>query len=307
MSKNVDLNKKIPFHLERLKGHGWVYNQQLESLNEVLSYSLSTSRRLHLLSVSSEHQGLAGFALHNAAQPARAFAHLQQMHYLGVKGLKRELLSDGQTVDVKVLEGTLTLSMLEKEPYLDSGDWFVYFWSGLLHQQYQDLEYLTSIKEAPFRWFDDSIRLYSDIVCGFFKLQNVSMQETIQAFVNASDFDKVSPESYDHAAHIKLPTLDVLLKIFGGADQDSYRQVMYKAALAHNKFWKQKRLDGNVNGDISLPLTALARLAYSNFGYTLGFECDYIPEYFYQSEASELNFEQIKPLPGFPRPGMAKT
>lgn len=307
MSKNVDLNKKIPFHLERLKGHGWVYNQQLDRLNEVLSYCLSTSRNLALLHESSEHQELAVLALHNAGNFERAFVHLQQMHYLGIKGLKRELLSDGQTINVNVLEDTLTLSMLEKEPYLDSGDWFVYFWSALLHQQYQDLEYLVSIKDAPFRWIDDSVRLYSDILCGFLKLQDVNMQETIQAFVNASEFDKVSPESYDHAAHIKLPTLDVMLKIFGGADQDSYRQVMYKAALSHNKFWKQKRLAGKVNGDISLPLSALARLAYTNFGYTLGFECDYIPEYFYQSEASELSFEQIKPLPGFPRPGMAKT
>ncbi|WP_028866214.1 Imm49 family immunity protein [Psychromonas aquimarina] len=302
MSKIVDLNKKIPFHLERVKGYGWVYNQQLDGLNRVLSGSLSTSRNLLLLSVSTRHQRLASLALHNAGNSERAFVHLQQMHYLGIKGLKRELLSDGQTVNVKVLEDTLMLSMQEKEPLLSSGDWFMYFWSALLHEQFQDLEYLASIKEAPFRWIDDSIRLYSDILCGVFKLQDINVQESIQAFVDASEFDKVSPESYDHAAHIKLPTLDVLLKLFGGADQNSYRQVMYKAALAHNKFWKQKRLDGKVNGDISLPLSALARLAYANFGYTLGFECDYIPEYFYKSEASELSFELMQPLPNFTNP-----
>lgn len=297
MNELNKFKKKIPFHLQRIKKFSRLYNQEQERLNRTLTTLAFKTKGLKLFVISECHHRNACNALHCSANPARALAHLQQMHYLGIKGFKRMMLSDNQTLDVCLLGETLTLQELPPEYcFLSGADWFIYFWSALLHGQDQDLDYLFSIKDRDlFNWADPAEKMFIDILARFLKYNDINMQEAIQAYVNASEFDKVSPESYDHIAHIQLPTLDVMLKVFGGADQDSYRQVMHKAALAHNKFWKQKRLQGIPSGDISLPLSALARIAYQRFGYTLGFECDYIPEYFYQSETSEISFE-LMPL-----------
>ena len=297
--QSVDLSRPLPFHLERLKGHAWLYQERLESLDWVMNMIRTESRTLDLFDIANDHLALASKALHSAAAPARAFEHLQQMHYLGIKGYKRKLMADGDTLSVKIPADTLVLKPLPADNrFLSYADWTIYFWSAVLHDQYQDMTYLVSIKEADnFNWeLDPPSHMMSDILAGFFRVKAVDVAALIQDFVSATEFGKISTASYDHVANVTLPTIDVMLKIFGGAEEVQYRQAMYLALQSHDKFYSLPRMAGHSVGDISLPLSALAKLAYRKFGYTLGFYSDYVPEVIYQIEDQAISFESLVSL-----------
>ncbi|CAM3088829.1 hypothetical protein VINE108274_17180 [Vibrio neptunius] len=67
-------------------------------------------------------------------------------------------------------------------------------------------------------------------------------------------------------------------------DQEAYRKAMYRALEMHKEWWTHDEdFSQRVQGYISLPLLTAAKYAYEKHGFTLDFECGYLPSYIYLS------------------------
>ncbi len=288
--------EKIPFHLEITKNRSGLYNQELTFTHpESFDLSLNLSRDRKLMYSSYSELFLASRAFHSSGDAFRALMHLNYFNYFGVQGLRRGLLRASETIEVKLYKDKLTLGAIEvSEP---SADWHHYFWNSILLGVSEDTEFLVKIIDSElFYWNGEDTRVYYDIILGFFKYKDVDVLKTIQSLVDVTELDD-TVEGLDFSTNIMFPTIDVMLKIFGGASKEEYQQTIHRAAMRHFDFWSLKRLQGLNYGNISLPLSALARLAYRQFGYDLGFECDYIPEYFIKGDIPEISFEPFAQLP----------
>ena len=291
MSMNkIDLTAPIAFHLAHTKGVDFVYKDELEALNDILAINY-TKQFTPLKSIAERCWSLAIEANLGAQLPAQGLRLLQAFQYYALKSVEYRLLADNEQIEVVLPQGGIRFGYRDSDYWgIDDADMLVYLWISLLCEQDDDLDYLVEVQDhANVKWKDKASYLFFEIIAGFLKYKEVDVQDKIQAFVDESTADKISPELFEFVTYIALPTIDVMLKIFGGADEQLYRETMYRAAQSHAEFWSQERLGGLNPGPLSLPLTALpltalARVAYKHFGYTLGFECDYIPEYFYQAE-----------------------
>ena len=291
---------KVPFHLEHIKGYTWVYNKELLSEHhDGFEFSVNISKDILLLARASTELSLATWANFNASNSERAIGHLHYLNYFGISGFKRLLLPKNETIEIQLHKYILDLSgeKGEKAKHSVSGaSWSKYFWNAILLGKADDARYLSSILESDiFYWSNDAEKLFFHICCAFFKLNELDINQGIQELVNLTE--DCSFELLDFSTSIMLPTISVLTKITSGEGEVAYQKVVHSAAMEHYKFWKQKRLEGKNVGNFSLPLSALARFAFNKFGYELGFECDYIPEYFIKGDFPDISFEPFEPLP----------
>lgn len=292
----------VPYHMESLKNLSLLYyTQELEEYNSLMDAVCDDDvRDTDILWLSRDHLRLVYGAYFSAKNPQRAFLHLQQYQYFGVKGIERKLLRGDENIAVQVHGDTLSLGALVEDNRFFSGpDLLNYFWSSILLNKTNDAQYLADVsRHDKADWFNKEMAVYSDILAGFFHYKAIDVKAEIELFVAITDIDIISTDLYDFVAHIALPTISVMLKVFGAASEEEYREAIYAATQAHYEFWSQERLEGLTTGDLSLPLMALAKIAYRKYGYTLGFITDYIPEYIYQMSpeleaASPINFEPI--------------
>ncbi len=302
---------KVPGHLENLKTNQRYIQVKLGSLNRISShraqgnlagFNIANLSKLHLSCVTGLH--------YTANLPERAYAHFRLWLYYGLKDIERKLLpaSDGldddqiATLTINVYGSELVCpALIQEARFYYITDWFEYFFSAVVLDDRQTMEVLAQMRYDPiFDWADDSQKIYSDLLMGFFGLEPHDMEQTFQAFIDASSQGRVNDASFVHTSDIKLPLFEVMQQMFSD-DEQAYRQSMHKALHRHYEFWRQDKLKGNIAGNLSLPLTAMARVAYKRFGYTLDFENDYVPEYFYQVDdeivQEPIDFGPFEPLP----------
>lgn len=309
---------KIPCHLEAFKTNR-VYNKmKFERLNKrSKSRAGGSIDGFRVMSLSELHLNCATGLLYTAAMPERAYAHMRLWLYYGVKDIARKLLpasdsfGNDKTAEAIVVNvyGTELIcpALPQRERFYYITDWFEYFYGALLFDNQQDLQFLAKCRFDPlFDWADESQKLYSDLIAGFFNIEEHDLKQKYQAFIAASERGTVNDTSFVHTSRIKLPVLEVIQEMLSG-DEQAYRVSMHRALTQHYEFWRQDKLKGDTAGDISVPLTAMARVAYQRFGYTLGFENDYVPEYFYRVDndiaQQPLDFGPFEPLPEPPPAG----
>ncbi|NRD73825.1 immunity 49 family protein [Shewanella sp. VB17] len=281
----IDLTAPIAFHLAHTKGVDFVYKNELARLNKILTINYA-KQFTTLKSIAERCWSLAIKANNGAQLPAQGLRLLQAFQYYALKSVEYRLLADNEQIEVVLPQGGIRFGYRDSDyRAIDCADYSSYLWISLLCEQDDDLDYLVEVQDHPnVKWKTPAQYLYFEIIAGFLKLKDLDVQAKIQEFVDETTPDKISAGLNEFMTYIALPTIDVMLKIFGGADEQLYRETMYNAAQSHAEFWPQEQLAGKDDGPLSLPLTALARVAYKHRGYTLGFECDYIPEYFYQAE-----------------------
>ena len=88
----------------------------------------------------------------------------------------------------------------------------------------------------------------------------------------------------DFNINVNMPQLGIIRTILSPDSENEYNELMKEAVLSHKKYWSKDEYE--YEGWVSLPLIALASIAFDHKGYRLNFETDYIPRWLVEREFS---------------------
>ncbi|WP_045495694.1 Imm49 family immunity protein, partial [Vibrio hyugaensis] len=208
-----------------------------------------------------------------------------------IKLVQSQLLSDGETISVVLPKAEVTL-VAKKEEYngLEGALYLTYLsWLSLFCEQVSDIEYLANLADHPnTEWYNVRSRTFFEIQMVMLGITSGDVKSLIQKFIDVSTPEYLEGLAFEHANLVDLPTINVMTKILNKSvcGEAEYQQAMYEAVKGHHKYWSQKKLKEELTGYFSMPLLALAKLAYQKYG----FETDYVPEAFYTRNMPEPSY-----------------
>jgi hypothetical protein len=92
------------------------------------------------------------------------------------------------------------------------------------------------------------------------------------------DPDELTDDRFFFVSRILLPIDGIIQTIFSGDQEDAFNEKMEEALNLHQEYWV-KTAEFSEDGMVSIPLTALAAMAYDHKGYRVRVENEYIPEW----------------------------
>ncbi|MGF1733219.1 immunity 49 family protein [Photobacterium kasasachensis] len=193
----------------------------------------------------------------------------------------REQLSTGCEFEV-ILDGeSYYLEGKQGHSYLHFQFWFEAFCLTVMLRDWDKMHELLSYDESMF----DTANVQSDkfdralfaLIKGMFK-KGSNMQALMQDAVTASESRFIDEHRQPWAYSLLLPLLEIVSYILTTDVEEQYQEAMYKACQSHKDIWQSKDAS-NSKGWLSIPLTAMAVLAYEYRQYELGFDTDYIPHW----------------------------
>ena len=113
-------------------------------------------------------------------------------------------------------------------------------------------------------------------------IQDRSMLELISTAYSVADADEA--DRLEYIMSNMIPQLGIIRTILSSNSEDEYNELMKEAVLTHKDYWSQDEYE--YEGWVSLPLIALASIAFDHKGYSLNFETDYIPRWLVEREFS---------------------
>lgn len=117
----------------------------------------------------------------------------------------------------------------------------------------------------------------TDLYRAIFTNGNLSglLKQTIESF----DPDIYNDDAYFFVSRLKWPQIAIIKAIFTADAEEEFNQAMEKALLLHKEYYSHEDHNVDYQGAISLPLTALAALAYDHKKYKVKVENEYIPSW----------------------------
>ncbi|EIC2576095.1 immunity 49 family protein, partial [Vibrio parahaemolyticus] len=217
------------------------------------------------------------------------------MHqYFNIKLVQSQLFSDGETISVVLPKAEVTLvAKKEQQSALSGAHLIDLAWLSLFCEQVSDIEYLANLADHPnTKWYNVRSRTFLELQMVMLGIKSSDVRPLIQKFIDVSTPEHLEGLAFEHANLINLPTINVMTKVLNqsGCGEAEYQQAMYEAVKGHHKYWSQKKLKEELTGYFSMPLLALAKLAYQKYGFHLGFETDYVPEAFYTRNMPEPSY-----------------
>ena len=106
------------------------------------------------------------------------------------------------------------------------------------------------------------------------------LKQTIESF----DPDVYNDDAYFYVSRLKWPQIAIIKAIFTADAEDEFNQAVEKALLLHKEYYSHEDHNVDYQGAISLPLTALAVLAYDHKKYKVKVENEYIPNWLVKKE-----------------------
>ena len=123
----------------------------------------------------------------------------------------------------------------------------------------------------------------ADVYKGLFGgIEDRSMLELISTAYSVADADEA--DRLEYIMSNMIPQLGIIRTILSSNSEDEYNKLMKEAVLTHKDYWSQDEYE--YEGWVSLPLIALASIAFDHKGYSLNFETDYIPRWLVEREFS---------------------
>ncbi|MEC8009849.1 MAG: immunity 49 family protein [Pseudomonadota bacterium] len=124
-----------------------------------------------------------------------------------------------------------------------------------------------------------------DVYKGLFGgITDRSMLELISHAYSVADSDDAG--RLDFIMTIFMPQLGIIRSILSEESEEEYNELMHDAVLKHKQRWSSGEREYRYAGWVSLPLIALASIAFDHKGYRLNFETDYIPRWLVEREFS---------------------
>ncbi|WP_050904608.1 Imm49 family immunity protein [Vibrio campbellii] len=230
----------------------------------------------------------------NLADIDSALHSLVDWQYFDSKSIEYALLEGGEKITISLPNKEVSFSFHTGKDYrgIEGNDLTVSTWRSLLCEDFDSARRFVEIVDHPqIEWQSESDKILLKMLGCVFGLTDGEPTDLIQEYVNLSASEPVNHGEPDAVTYLHLPMIDVIMKVFGGADEKTYQKAMYSSVQNHHEYWSQPRLNDSRHGYFSMQLTTLAKVAFARHGYCIGFETDYVPEAFCNQPLPTLSYD----------------
>lgn len=212
----------------------------------------------------------------------KAWTYLNRANQLGV-GIFQSNANDGKTFPFALGNSYIEV-MGKKTGYrTDESIWCQVLYCAIILRHQESISELMLVDNKIFEAsnFGPQIKEFdyarTDLYRAIFKNGDLSglLKQTIESF----DPDVYNDDAYFYVSRLKWPQIAIIKAIFTADAEDEFNQAMEKALLLHKEYYSHEDHNVDYQGAISLPLTALAALAYDHKKYKVKVENEYIPSW----------------------------
>lgn len=275
-----------------------VYKEQpgnIAALTDIITTELAESEGWNYV-----NPGDLGFAIYTRslylklADIDSALHSLVAWQYFESKSIEYALLEDGEKITISLPNKEVSFGFHTDRDYrrIQGGDLYGLTWFSLLCEDFDSARrFVKTVDHPQIKWLGQSGKVLLRLIGCVFGLSDGEPMDLIQEYVNLSASEPVNRGEPDAVTYLHLPMIDVIMKVFGGADEKTYQKTMFSAVQNHHEYWSQPRLNDSKHGYFSMQLTTLAKVAFARYGYRIGFETDYVPEAFYTRPLPTLSYD----------------
>ncbi|WP_273975922.1 Imm49 family immunity protein [Vibrio parahaemolyticus] len=275
-----------------------VYKDQpgnIAALTDVITRRLVQSEEWNYV-----NPGDLGFALYTRslylklADIDSALHSLVAWQYFESKSIEYALLEDGEKITISLPNKEVSFGFHSDRDLrgIEGAHLEISTWRSLLCEDFDSARrFVKTVDHPQVKWRSESGDTFMRLLGCVFSLSDGELMDLIQEYVNHSASEPVSHDKPDSVTYLDLPVIDVMMKVFGGADEKTYQKAIYSAVQNHHEYWSQPRLNDSEHGYFSMQLTTLAKVAFARHGYRIGFETDYVPEAFYTRPLPTLSYD----------------
>ncbi|MGO2129113.1 MAG: immunity 49 family protein [Pseudoalteromonas prydzensis] len=219
---------------------------------------------------------------HQLEETKKAWTYLNRATQLGV-GIFQSNANDGKTFPF-ALDNSYIEVMGKKTGYrTDESVWCQVLYSAIILRHQESISELMLIGNNTFEAsnFGPQIKEFdyarTDLYRAIFTNGDLSglLKQTIESF----DPDVYNDDAYFYVSRLKWPQIAIIKAIFTADAEEEFNQAIEKALLLHKEYYSHEDHNVDYQGAISLPLTALAALAYDHKKYKVKIENEYIPSW----------------------------
>ena len=197
------------------------------------------------------------------------------------------ILNDGKPFSFTIDGKTYEMMGSHHSSYTDAHKWLDCIYAAIAVRNEEAINILMQVPNTVFdnaAVKDDPITYaLADVYKGLFGgIKDRSMLELISTAYSVADSDRA--DRLEYIMSNMIPQLGIIRTILSSNSEDEYNKLMKEAVLTHKDYWSQDEYE--YEGWVSLPLIALASIAFDHKGYSLNFETDYIPRWLVEREFS---------------------
>ncbi|HAS6741260.1 TPA: hypothetical protein GRI67_24060 [Vibrio parahaemolyticus] len=275
-----------------------LYKEQpgnIAALTDIITTELAESEGWNYV-----NPGDLGFAIYTRslylklADIDSALHSLVAWQYFESKSIEYALLEDGEKITISLPNKEVSFGFYTDRDYrrIQGGDLYGLTWFSLLCEDFDSARrFVKTVGHPQIKWLGQSGKVLLRLIGCVFGLSDGEPLDLIQEYVNLRASEPVNHGEPDAVTYLHLPMIDVIIKVFGGADAKTYQKAMFSAVQNHHEYWSQPRLNDSKHGYFSMQLTTLAKVAFARYGYRIGFETDYVPEAFYTRPLPTLSYD----------------
>ncbi|MEC8009848.1 MAG: immunity 49 family protein [Pseudomonadota bacterium] len=199
------------------------------------------------------------------------------------------ILNDGKPFSFTIDGENYEMMGSHYSSYTDAHKWLDCLYAAIAVRNEEAINILMQVPNTVFdnaAVKDDPITYaLADVYKGLFGgIQDRSMLKLISHAYTVADSERAG--RLDFIVKIMLPQLGIIRSILSGENEEEYNRLMKEAVLSHKERWSSSDHEYDYTGWVSLPLIALASIAFDHKGYRLNFETDYIPRWLVEREFS---------------------
>ena len=197
------------------------------------------------------------------------------------------ILNDGKPFSFTIDGENYEMMGSHHSSYTDAHKWLDCIYAAIAVRNEEAINILMQVPNTVFdnaAVKDDPITYaLADVYKGLFGgIKDRSMLELISTAYSVADSDRA--DRLEYIMSNMIPQLGIIRTILSSNSEDEYNKLMKEAVLTHKGYWTQDEYA--YRGWESLPLIALASIAFDHKGYRLNFETDYIPRWLVEREFS---------------------
>ena len=199
------------------------------------------------------------------------------------------ILNDGKPFSFTIDGKTYEMMGSHHSSYTDAHKWLDCIYAAIAVRNEEAINILMQIPNTVFdkasKKVDPITYALVDVYKGLFGgITDRSMLELISHAYTVADSDDAG--RLDFIMTIFMPQLGIIRSILSEGSEEEYNELMHDAVLKHKQRWSSGEREYSYAGWVSLPLIALASIAFDHKGYRLNFETDYIPRWLVECEFS---------------------
>ena len=219
---------------------------------------------------------------HQLEETKKAWTYLNRATQLGV-GIFQSNANDGKTFPFALDNSYIEVMGMKTGYRTDESVWCQVLYSAIILRHQESINELMLVGKNTFEAsnFGPQIKEFdyarTDLYRAIFTKGNLSglLKQTIESF----DPDIYNDDAYFFVSRLKWPQIAIIKAIFTADAEEEFNQAMEKALLLHKEYYSHEDHNVDYQGAISLPLTALAALAYDHKKYKVKVENEYIPSW----------------------------